>query len=155
MVDRRDQPKPKFLLSAETEYSAESQLFCKEQNSRIQNSTYPLVQNCHYSVSAEYSVRYSAEYFGRHRFRSALNIALSDSHSTLLFGFSMMEQVRVCAVCSTENRLGSSMNHIQGGTATVMPYKNDVSPLTLITARSRSTMILVPITESILPLCTQ
>ena len=29
-------------------------------------------------------------------------------------GFSMMEQVRLCAVWSTENWLGSSMNHIQG-----------------------------------------
>ena len=58
------------MLSAETEYSAESQLFCKEQNSRIQNSTYPIVQICHYLVLAEYSVRYYAEYFGRNRFRS-------------------------------------------------------------------------------------
>ena len=29
-------------------------------------------------------------------------------------GFSMMEQVRLCAVKPTENRLGSSMNHFQG-----------------------------------------
>ena len=29
-------------------------------------------------------------------------------------GFSMMEQVRLCAVWSTEDWLGSSMNHIQG-----------------------------------------
>ena len=65
----RERPKPKCLLSAETEYSAETQLFCNRQNSRIQNSTY-LVQICHYSVSAEYSVRYSAECFGRNRFRS-------------------------------------------------------------------------------------
>ena len=28
----RERPKPIFLLSAETEYSAETQLFCKEQN---------------------------------------------------------------------------------------------------------------------------
>ena len=28
--------------------------------------------------------------------------------------FSMMAQVRLCAVWPTENRLGSSMNHIQG-----------------------------------------
>ena len=66
----RERPKPKLLLSAETEYSAETQLFCKEQNSRIPNCTYPIVQICHYSVSAEYSVRYSGEYFGRNRFRS-------------------------------------------------------------------------------------
>ena len=63
----RDRPKPNFLLCANTEYSAETQLFCKEQNSRIQNSTYPIVQICHYSVLAEYSVRYSPEYFGRNR----------------------------------------------------------------------------------------
>ena len=29
-------------------------------------------------------------------------------------GFSMMEQVRLCAVWPTENCLGSSMNHMQG-----------------------------------------
>ena len=29
-------------------------------------------------------------------------------------GFSMMEQVRLCAVRPMENWLGSSMNHIQG-----------------------------------------
>ena len=52
-------PKPNILLKAN--FSAKS---------RIQNSTYPVVQICHYSVSAEYSVRYSADYFGRNRFRS-------------------------------------------------------------------------------------
>ena len=31
-------------------------------------------------------------------------------------GFSMMEQVRLCAVRPTENWIGSSMNHIQGWT---------------------------------------
>ena len=35
--------------------------------------TYPIVPICNYSVSAEYSVRYSAEYFGRNRFRSDSN----------------------------------------------------------------------------------
>ena len=55
-LSSRDRPKPKFWLSAETEYSAEAQLFCKEQNSRIPNSTYHIVQIFHYSVSAEYSV---------------------------------------------------------------------------------------------------
>ena len=34
--------------------------------------------------------------------------------SNPVFGFSMMEQVRLCAVWPTENWLGSSMNHIQG-----------------------------------------
>ena len=35
----RQRPKPKCLQSAEWEYSAECQLFCKLQKSRIQNST--------------------------------------------------------------------------------------------------------------------
>ena len=34
--------------------------------------------------------------------------------SNTVSGFSMMEQVRLCAVWPTENWLGSSMNHIQG-----------------------------------------
>ena len=34
-------------------------------------------------------------------------------------GFSMMEQVRLCAVLPTENWLGSSLNHIQGYWMTV------------------------------------
>ena len=34
--------------------------------------------------------------------------------SNPLCGFSMMEQVRLCAVWSTENWRGSSLNHIQG-----------------------------------------
>ena len=42
----------------------------KLQNNRLQNSTYPIVPICNYSVSAEYSVSYSAEYYGRNRFRS-------------------------------------------------------------------------------------
>ena len=71
-VDCRERLKPKFLLSAETEYSAETQLFCKEQNRRIQNSTYPILQICHYLVFAEDLVRYSAEYFGRNRFGRTL-----------------------------------------------------------------------------------
>ena len=60
----RDRPKPKFSLSAENEYSAECQLFCKLQNSRI------LVQNCHYSVSAEYSVEIFGRILCRNSFRS-------------------------------------------------------------------------------------
>ena len=54
-------PKPNILLN--TNYSA---------NFRIleQNSTHPIVSICNYSVLAEYSVRYSAENFGRNRFRS-------------------------------------------------------------------------------------
>ena len=46
----------------------------------------------------------------------------SEEHESSIFrqssnpvsGFSMMEQVRLCAVWPTENWLGSSMNHIQG-----------------------------------------
>ena len=34
-------------------------------------------------------------------------------HGTVC-GFSMMEQVRLCAVWPTENWLGNSINHIQG-----------------------------------------
>ena len=52
-------PKPNILLKPN--YSA---------TTRIQNSTYPIVQICHYLVWAEYSVSYSAEYFGRNMFRS-------------------------------------------------------------------------------------
>ena len=36
--------------------------------------------------------------------------------SNLVFGFSLMEQGRLCAVWPTENWLCSSMNHIQGWT---------------------------------------
>ena len=46
----------------------------------------------------------------------------SEEHTSRIFrqssnpisGFSMMEQVRLCAVWPMENWLGSSMNHIQG-----------------------------------------
>ena len=37
-------------------------------------------------------------------------------------GFSIMEQVRLCAVRPTENWLGSSLNQIQGGTAVRESY---------------------------------
>ena len=37
-------------------------------------------------------------------------------------GFSMMEQVRLCAVNPLENWLGSSMNHIQGSTTVRESY---------------------------------
>ena len=43
---------------------------------------------------------------------------LSDS----VCGFSIMEQVRLCAVRPTENWLGSSLNQIQGGTAVRESY---------------------------------
>ena len=37
-----------------------------------------------------------------------MTIASSDQSSNPVFGFSMMEQVRICTVCPTENWLGTS-----------------------------------------------
>ena len=37
-------------------------------------------------------------------------------------GFSMIEQVRLCAVCPIENWLGSSLNHIQARTTVPESY---------------------------------
>ena len=48
---------------------------------------------------------------------------LEHSSNPALCGFSMMEQVRLCAVWSMENWLGSSLNQIQGWT-TVREYYN-------------------------------
>ena len=47
----------------------------------MQNSTYFIVPICNYSVSAEYSVTYSAEYFGRNRFRSvSISVFMGPPH---------------------------------------------------------------------------
>ena len=64
-------PKPNILLKPN--YSAKN---------RIQNNAEPIVQISHYSVSAEYSVRYSAEYFGSNRFR--LDSRLQQNYKTWL-----------------------------------------------------------------------
>ena len=42
--------------------------------------------------------------------------------SNPVFGASMMEQVRLCAVCPMENCLGSSLNQIQGWTTVRETY---------------------------------
>ena len=52
-------------------------------------------------------------------------------------GFSIMEQVRLCAVWPTENWLGSSLNHIQGWTTVGDTYSHalEQGPLPLPCAR--------------------
>ena len=52
-------------------------------------------------------------------------------------GFSMMEQVRLCAVWPMENWLGSSLNHIQGSTTVRQSYSRalEQGPLVQIGAQ--------------------
>ena len=54
---------------------------------------------CNYSVSAEYSVRYSAEYFGRNRFRSDSRLG-----SIKLSNYETIAPIPGCAASSSVGR---------------------------------------------------